>query len=439
MTIRDTMPPEFEQTVIYLPQSVREGKRLRPRNLEALLQSFEYLGKLNFCNSLGDLKTAKLWLMPVFLGMSHRLASKPGDFAYYDALSQEEIAFLNANENGYAVLDMALESLSSNQQVFAKIHEGAAEAGIRPDKLVIPNCNARSRSEYRAYCHRKGITQRAHVIPYNYCLWMLVGHSRDPEAQHKRQQVQSLSVQVDRMRRKAFLSTNGRLRPHRVAAVLYMQKTGMLDKGLVSLIGYGGKTVDYASEFENLLATMPHFAWLREEIPALSTSMPMTLDTGQINLSTQKSIVHETLPWTPPDPTLFLDSYFSLVTETIVRDHATISITEKTIKPIMNMHPFLLVGGRYSLNELRRAGFKTFAPVIDESYDDVEDYQQRIEMVLAEAHRLAMLPQHELHGIYQKLLPRLQHNFDLFWNDLGPRFEAEIQNSISRVDNTFPE
>lgn len=433
------MLPEFENTAIYFPKSVREGKRLRPRNFEALLQSFEYLEKLNLRNNLEDLKAAKLWLMPVFLGMSHRLERQPGDFAYFDALSQEEIAFLNESENGYAILDMVLESLSSSKQVFDKIHAGAAEAGIRPDKLVIPNCNARSRSEYQNYCDREGVAQQAHVIPYNYCMWMLVGHSRDSEAQAKRQRVQRLSVEAGRMREKAFMSTNGRLRPHGVVAVLYMQKTGMLDKGLVSLIGYGGKTVDYTAEFENLLAAMPRFAGLRAEISALAARMPMTLDTGRIDLATQKSIVHNILPWTPPDPTLFLDSYFSLVTETIMRNHATISITEKTIKPIMNMHPFLLMGGQYSLRELRRMGFETFEPFIDESYDSVQDYQQRTEMVLAEAHRLAMLPLQELHDIYQALMPRLLHNFDLFWEELFPRFGAEILNSIRRTDNTFPD
>jgi hypothetical protein len=46
--------------------------------------------------------------------------------------------------------------------------------------------------------------------------------------------------------------------------------------------------------------------------------------------------------------------------------------TEKIYKSLMLGHPFILFGGKHSLQKLRDLGFKTFGSVIDESYDDVE-------------------------------------------------------------------
>ena len=54
-------------------------------------------------------------------------------------------------------------------------------------------------------------------------------------------------------------------------------------------------------------------------------------------------------------------------------DKGTIFISEKTWKPIMVGHPFIMVGNKNNLKFLKDLGYKTFDKWIDESYDDIED------------------------------------------------------------------
>ena len=62
-------------------------------------------------------------------------------------------------------------------------------------------------------------------------------------------------------------------------------------------------------------------------------------------------------------------------------------LTEKTIKPIAAGMPFVMVSSYKFLYHLRKFGFKTFHPFIDESYDVEPDLQKRITMVMKSAEK----------------------------------------------------
>lgn len=70
-------------------------------------------------------------------------------------------------------------------------------------------------------------------------------------------------------------------------------------------------------------------------------------------------------------------------------------VTEKTIKPMQNGVPFIVLGSAGTLATLRSLGFRTFAPAINESYDDVLDGKERLLRALAEVERLTALPDAE--------------------------------------------
>lgn len=64
-----------------------------------------------------------------------------------------------------------------------------------------------------------------------------------------------------------------------------------------------------------------------------------------------------------------------------------IHLSEKTFRNILFGIPYVMVGNRYSLTELRRLGFKTFDSIIDESYDTMDD-SIRMDMSLKSAGEL---------------------------------------------------
>lgn len=83
--------------------------------------------------------------------------------------------------------------------------------------------------------------------------------------------------------------------------------------------------------------------------------------------------------------------WFSIVTETEMTTRA-IRITEKPLKPLANFHPFLIFGNPGSLAFLKQLGFSTFAPWIDERYDDEPDPLERFDLAYAEVRRISAMP-----------------------------------------------
>ena len=89
------------------------------------------------------------------------------------------------------------------------------------------------------------------------------------------------------------------------------------------------------------------------------------------------------------------NSYFSLVTETLFFKNETgmysgnsIFLTEKTFRPVIHKHPFILVSTANSLTHLKKLGYKTFSPYINEHYDTIENDEDRFNAVWAEVERL---------------------------------------------------
>ena len=100
------------------------------------------------------------------------------------------------------------------------------------------------------------------------------------------------------------------------------------------------------------------------------------------------------------------NSWISVVSETLP-DNDCFFLTEKTAKPLMAGRPFIMLGGVNYLKQLRQQGFKTFAPVIDESYDEIQDLESRVISAFESFRELARQDANE---VTRKLLPALRHN-----------------------------
>jgi hypothetical protein len=102
------------------------------------------------------------------------------------------------------------------------------------------------------------------------------------------------------------------------------------------------------------------------------------------------------------DKDYFRNSYLSVVTETFffkfhlnykgkyIDDQNSIFFSEKIFKPILMKHPFVLVSRPNSLKKLRELGYKTFSPMIDETYDSIENDVDRMSAIVKEMNRLAL-------------------------------------------------
>lgn len=93
-------------------------------------------------------------------------------------------------------------------------------------------------------------------------------------------------------------------------------------------------------------------------------------------------------------------------------------VSEKTWKAIFHRKPFIIISIPFTLKYLKDLGFKTFDFFIDESYDNILDYDERIKKVVEEIDRLSDLSFENLtnknNGLRSDLmLETTYHNFNL--------------------------
>ena len=119
------------------------------------------------------------------------------------------------------------------------------------------------------------------------------------------------------------------------------------------------------------------------------------------------------------------DSYFNIVLETFIDVDSSGGqfITEKTLKPILNHQPFIVVAEHNHLKHLHELGYKTFSSIWDESYDSIENTQERFEAVMKLSEDLCSRSLDQLHDMYVSVRDILEHNHNLLKGDLSHRLK----------------
>jgi hypothetical protein len=153
----------------------------------------------------------------------------------------------------------------------------------------------------------------------------------------------------------------------------------------------------------------------REEAQEFLNMLPLELDVnleenqaGSMNLEhhlqSDLSIVHET------------DTHFLTV------QNKGLFLSEKIYRPLLLGHPFLVMGPQHTLKQLRAEGFKTFHPIIDESYDDEPNAIERKNKIIAELQKYIALPEEERLAKNRKLLMVADYNQKYYSSPRRPTF-----------------
>jgi hypothetical protein len=105
------------------------------------------------------------------------------------------------------------------------------------------------------------------------------------------------------------------------------------------------------------------------------------------------------------------NSFVNVVTETL---YATDSffMTEKTIKPIQCLRPFVTLSVPNTLEKLHKFGFKTFSQWWDESYDQETDHTKRFQKVCTLLEHILSKSNSELKTMLYEMSETLHHNYN---------------------------
>jgi hypothetical protein len=124
---------------------------------------------------------------------------------------------------------------------------------------------------------------------------------------------------------------------------------------------------------------------------------------------------------------IMLDSWFTIVSEASFGDsEGTCFISEKTFKPIACYHPFIIFGNQGSLEHLRKMGYKTFSPYINETYDTLPTWE-RLEAIITEVTRINALSFEDKLNWYAGMKDILEHNYNTLRRNSSEQVPIAIQ------------
>jgi hypothetical protein len=172
-----------------------------------------------------------------------------------------------------------------------------------------------------------------------------------------------------------FLFLNGRLRPHRKYLIDAFRSRGLLDRALwtnlQSEVDLSWSSVLQTSKFEPV-RLLPSQYEIARALPNMEN-----VPTGFI----KHHLFGNTWGDSEINPVAYIDTYFSVVTETIF-DYPYTFRTEKIWKPMIMCHPFVAAANRGYYRDLHSAGFQTFGHLIDESFDLIDDPKDRADRIV---------------------------------------------------------
>ncbi len=365
------------------------------------------------------------FIYPVVNAYTGALGRTDKTYGYLEDLPPPVLHALRSGR-GLLVLDHSHEGGRAVSQHLAALHGRLALMEIDPRRVMFLTQNVRYEEGYRNW-HRAlgdGAPEPIAVATYNFSIRQFANFVSDhliPSLRFAQRRASYLqSIARGRERSRHFVCLNYAPRYHRLATMLTLMHLNLEDRGYISFPGFTTAKYSIAGRAESLLdrAPFPDLDALKALLPTLATQPPRILDTQPMD----DTPVLDIGSWW-----YYIDSWFSLITESGVVGAGHERVTEKPFKPILGLHPFLIVGLPRTLRILRDHGFRTFASVFDESYDEIDDDGARMAAVIAELRRLCAIAPGDWPTIGQTLRENVLHNFDHFTGPLQRHLRERVE------------
>jgi hypothetical protein len=138
----------------------------------------------------------------------------------------------------------------------------------------------------------------------------------------------------------------------------------------------------------------------------------------------------------------------SIVTETNFSANEC-TLTEKSFKPFLHKHPFIILGVPGALKGLRELGFQTFGEFWDESYDEIQDPGMRLCHIANILEEIGNWDDAKIRDFRARVKPILDHNYNTLktpgsilivntiYNHISDNFEKEEHHATCHQVNCF--
>jgi hypothetical protein len=337
-------------------------------------------------------------------------------FSVYDLATLIEPYMMNKIKTGDVTLILANSGHGYHENVEGVYKDVIIKHSIDPKHIIM-------RSESFDILEEIKIISEKYNLPM--CRYEWVTEFEKSMKEYRRDTDHELPITLqNKSYSKKFISYNGIWRPHRGAIIGMLSAMNILDKGIVSYNSKGNSGMSSNDNYEFLHKFLSYNQELKDLLESAEESI-RKLD--RIILDVEEGTTVNTAAVLTTDKELYENTYFSLVTETSIpikpfsyRFDANTDVgrilSEKIFKPISLRHPFLVVSNPKTLELLRSLGYKTFSPLIDESYDDEEDIAKRLLMIVKEVKRLCELTPVELENFLIEAGKICDYNLEILMN-----------------------
>lgn len=184
-----------------------------------------------------------------------------------------------------------------------------------------------------------------------------------------------------------FLFLNGRIRHHRKYLLELFRYRGLLDRALWTNLDPRPATFQpFVLPAEIGITNWAHTNFPLQQLPACYEVDRYRSQIGVPAPDTQRDLYAKYHLFNDEwgdiylnaDP--YIDTYFSLVTETVF-EYPYSFRTEKTWKPIAMGHPTIFASNAGYYRDFHDLGFRTWSHLIDESFDQIDHVQDRIDRI----------------------------------------------------------
>jgi L-rhamnose mutarotase len=329
-------------------------------------------------------------------GVNH----SPNDWTGYSLAigNNKTTAFSNINkkqlkdvQQGKAMLlfDQSLEGYHA-PWLWEYFHKECLDYNINPEAVIHITGNSLCDKQYDKWATDNNISNRMTAIPYVHfeadvykqSIWNHIDISVDKHLEYKK------TNEI-----KDFNCLQKRLRAHRIWFYIRMFEEELLKNGLVSMNPFNTSTV----YFEDRIVP-------KSRADAANSILPLLVH-GKNNNEFDDGYYIKRV-----QDQVCLDSWVTIISEASFSDlDQQLFLSEKVFKPIACLHPFIILGNKGSLKELRDMGYKTFDGFIDESYDNLSTFE-RYDAIVESIKKIINIENKV--KWYNSMRPILEHNYE---------------------------
>lgn len=339
--------------------------------------------------------------------------------------------------NGYILLDHSVEAFMADSELDAMYSYFHGQYFLPMYKIIYLTGAVNAQQLYDQWAEKRNVPKdkyhRMTVIPY--ASSREIFNSYLHYGDHDGKPAVEPEYDTETVPPKLFLSWNRRFRTHRIYLGLLLEHLNLVDRSLVSFnkvdderntVTFMRKAEELAQHSTTAVSFYGHqdnnYEFNKETAIRFNNRLPLDID-GETDINKMCEDFGYTSEY-------YKQTLVSIVTETNFTANEC-TLTEKSFKPLLHKHPFIIIGVPGALQGLRDLGFKTFGEFWDESYDETEAPGARFVKIANVMKKIGSWNDQQIIEFRRKVKPILDHNYNLLKTPGAKLIADKIYNHIT--------